>query len=289
MELSNVNLNEMVGVSEMSEIGKVWNLGGVSVIGFSHEENGTLCQDAHAFRVTQNNEVVAAVADGAGSARLSHEGAKAFTTAIVDHLVSFLDGGSVSIHDASSIRSEIVANVNVTKKQLLETHAKSNAAEDHGGSLEAFTLRDFHATIIIAVCGVGGGAFYHVGDGAGAAFLFDDPEGAVVSKPENGEYANETYFVTEENWEEHLRVTPFSDSSDTILLMSDGVSGMAMTKGCEKPAVNFAVPLLKFLKKNDRETNELAVANTISKDSVRAITGDDKTLLWIIRDEADKI
>ena len=83
-------------------------------------------------------------------------------------------------------------------------------------------------------------------------------------------------------------MTHISGDADTILLMSDGVSGMAMTKGCERPSINFVIPLLTFLKKNEPATNEIAVTNTLSKDTVRSITGDDKTLLWIIRNEKNK-
>ena len=278
----------MAGISEMSENSKTWNLGGVSVVGFSHEENDIPCQDAHAFRITHNNEVIAAVADGAGSAKLSHKGAQAFTTAIVDRLSSISDEKFLDLRDENLARSEIIKIINAIKVELLDTHASVDAASGEKGYQEPLTLRDFHSTLIIAICNADGGAFYHVGDGAGAAFSFIDPEAAEVSRPENGEYANETYFVTEENWEDHLRVTSFSGNADTILLMSDGVSGMAMTKGCEGPSINFVIPLLTFLKKNEPATNEIAVTNTLSKDTVRSITGDDKTLLWIIRNQNNK-
>jgi len=273
----------------MSKINYTWKLGGVSVAGFSHEEKNIPCQDSHAFRITNNNEVIAAVADGAGSARLSHKGAQAFTTAIVDRLSEISNERGLNLKDEGFIRSEIIRIINATSIDLLAMHVTSDLVRGQEEHQDTATLRDFHSTLIIVICGDHGGTFYHVGDGVGAAFSFLNPEVAEVSKPENGEYANETYFVTEKNWEDHLRVTNFSSGSDAILLMSDGVSGMAMTKCCEKPAVSFVTPLLKFLKNNNQETNEIAVTNTISKESVRAITGDDKTLVWIMRNENNKI
>ena len=278
----------MVNNSKAPNEGTDWDLGGVSVIGFSHQENNIPCQDAHAFRLTSHNEVIAAVADGAGSARLSHEGAQAFVNAIVDHLSMIGDKHPLNLKNAEFIRSAIIESITATRDELVSVSSTENPSDGETLSTSSISLRDFHATLVIAICGIESGAFYHVGNGVGVAFSSNNPETAEVSKPENGEYANETYFVTEKNWEDHLRMTPFSGSADIILLMSDGVSGMAMTKGCKEPAINFVSPLIKFLKNNNRETNELAVTNTVSKDSVRTITGDDKTLVWIIRSGNNK-
>jgi hypothetical protein len=45
----------------------------------------------------------------------------------------------------------------------------------------------------------GGGCFFHIGDGFA---IQQAPAGdSVLSQPENGEYADETYFVTDENWQ----------------------------------------------------------------------------------------
>ena len=146
------------------------------------------------------------------------------------------------------------------------------------------------AQVYIAELGIGavadlnGGAFFHVGDGAGAAFTQISDLETTVSKPQNGEYANETYFLTMDDWEDYLRITPFDEFSDTILLMSDGVTPMAMSQGCAAPEFkNFVNPVIKFLRDNDNSTGETGVTNTLSGDNVRKITGDDKTLLWAIR------
>ena len=43
-----------------------WKIGGVSVVGFSHIDEDIPCQDALAFKVKDNGQLIAAVADGAG-------------------------------------------------------------------------------------------------------------------------------------------------------------------------------------------------------------------------------
>ena len=250
-----------------------WKVGGVSVVGFSHIEEGTPCQDAFAVKVTNCGRLIAAVADGAGSTKLSHIGAQAF----VDDAVSRIHAlPTADEFDPQRIADEIIATVNKTRKTLIKTPGDSE-------SETPLSLRDFASTFLMTVADAHGGAFFHVGDGAGTHFMTDNTEAAIVSKPENGEYANETFFVTMDEWERHLRIMPFDGPTDTILLMSDGVTPMAMTKGCAGPFDKFVKPVVDFLKTADRQTGETALINTLSADNVRAVTGDDKTLLWAIR------
>lgn len=250
-----------------------WKVGGVAVVGFSHLEKDIPCQDAFAFKVKDNGQLIAAVADGAGSALLSHIGAQAFVDAVVSHIHALPDAGEL---DAEQIAAEIIVAINQTRATLTEDN---EAAEDE----PALTISDFAATLVMVVADENGGAFFHVGDGAGTRFELDDMATAIVSKPQNGEYANETYFVTMEDWENYLRTTPFEGGFDTILLMSDGVTPMAMSKGCAGPFENFVRPVVGFLKGADTETGEAALVNTLSAENVRAVTGDDKTFLWALR------
>ena len=250
-----------------------WKIGGVSVTGFSHIAENIPCQDALAFKIHGNGHLIAAIADGAGSARLSHLGAQAFVDAAVSSVHAL---ASTEILDIDQIANEIVVAINETRMALIKLHTEPE--------LDASpTIKDFAATFLMVVANADGGAFFHVGDGAGTRFLLSDISSALVSKPENGEYANETYFVTMEHWERHLRITRFDGVFDTILLMSDGVTPMAMDKGCAGPFKSFVTPVLDFLNKIDEDTGEIALVNTLSADNVRAITGDDKTLLWAIR------
>ena len=258
----------------MEDSADIWKVGGVSIAGFSHFEEDIPCQDAHTFRVRDESRIIAAIADGAGSARLSHIGAQAFVDAIVAQIYNLPSPGEF---DPQLIASEIITSVNEMRDQLIR----------HGDDLQdggTPSLSDFAATLIVAVADLNGGTFFHVGDGAGVAFNQGGDLEATVSKPQNGEYANETYFLTMDDWENYLRITPFAEYSDTILLMSDGVTPMAMSQGYATPEFkNFVNPIVKFLRDNDDATGKSGVINTLSGDTVRKITGDDKTLLWALR------
>ena len=69
-----------------------------------------------------------------------------------------------------------------------------------------------------------------------------------VSQPENGEYANQTWFVTSENWEAHLRVIPLNKPVKQVILMSDGVQPFAMNKACDALYEPFITPVIRYLK-----------------------------------------
>ena len=76
-----------------------------------------------------------------------------------------------------------------------------------------------------------------------------------VSKPQNAEYANGTFFLTIDDWAIHLKNAPFIKKySDTILVMTDGVTPMAMSKECALPEfTNFVKPVVKLLNDNDKK------------------------------------
>ena len=47
-------------------------------------------------------------------------------------------------------------------------------------------------------------------------------ENQIISLPRNGEYANETYFFTMDNWKENIRFNFKKEPYDTCLIISDG-------------------------------------------------------------------
>ena len=49
-----------------------------------------------------------------------------------------------------------------------------------------------------------------------------------MSKPENGEYINQTFFITDDNWEEKLRFFKIDFKYEVLLAMTDGVTAMAL-------------------------------------------------------------
>ena len=106
--------------------------------------------------------------------------------------------------------------------------ARSRLAELAGA--RALTLENFSCTLVGCVASAGGGRFFHIGDGYA---IYQGAAGdSVLSRPENGEYADETFFVTDEDWKDHLRFTPVPqpECGCVIGLMSDGTAPFAVNR-----------------------------------------------------------
>jgi hypothetical protein len=250
-----------------------WKVAGVSVVGFSHEAAGVPCQDAHATSVLPGGWFVGAVCDGAGTAARSSEGARLVADGVVAHISSQLNAYESGSQLTEALVKEwvqgAVEEVRVHLRRL--TEGKSDS------------IAEFHATLVGVIAGTGGGIFFHVGDGAALATTSTDFSESVVSQPENGEYANETYFVTQDEWQQHLRTVTFGPKFNLVALMSDGVMPFALAPEASGASVPFFDPLSRYLTVHERQESERELAALLRRDAIRRITGDDKTLLWALR------
>lgn len=254
-----------------------WKVAGASVAGFSHQADGIVCQDAHAVATTPAGWLVGVVSDGAGTARFSDAASQLLAKEVVGHIVARLDGldaGGTEKVGEEVIRIWVEEAVEAVRKQL-QSLSMAGVAPN--------TLDDFHATLLGVVAGPEAGVFFHVGDGAACATSMNDVAQGIISGPENGQYANETYFITQDDWREHLRLTSFGSQFDLVTLMSDGVTPFALAKGQLALFPPFIDPLSKFLADHSREDGEQAIATILARDAIRPITGDDKTLVWALR------
>ena len=64
----------------------------------------------------------------------------------------------------------------------------------------------------------------HLGDGLAGIVHAADWPAALLSQPQNGEFANETFFVTEDDWRAHLRFmeAPGLRVGGVVALLTDG-------------------------------------------------------------------
>lgn len=244
-----------------------WRVFGASVTGKAHLDNNIACQDAHAHAQV-NGVLVAIVCDGAGSARLSEQGAQFVAKQSVLALAGRLEqGASVQdLHDGA----------------LAGTLAQVRAALDDIASAANATLDDYATTVVGVVMGADNGFFFHLGDGLGVAQLPDG--GELISLPANGEYANETYFISGERWREQLRLLAIPHAVRGVVLMSDGCMPFAMSKNNGALYAPFMDAVQGYLRTVESvELGNAALASTLADPRTHQITGDDKTLLLAMR------
>lgn len=246
-----------------------WRVFAAAAIGKSHIDANIPCQDAFAHAVV-DDRLVAVVCDGAGSHALSHEGAAMVSTRVVNDLSQGVgaDDGATDIEAFRAIVIEAVASA----RGALEARALA----------ENTALADYSCTLVGLLANADGGFFFHIGDGLGVARGADAVDCA-LSLPENGEYANETYFVTGEVWQERLRVARIPHAIACAALMSDGAMPFVMAKGNGALYAPFMDPVERFLATASESDGSAALLGTLADPRTYRITSDDKTLLIALR------
>jgi len=243
-----------------------WRVFSASATGKSHLDVGLPCQDASAHAVI-GETLVAAVCDGAGSASRSDLGARECAQAIVELIRQHLAGigEAAPLHELVEHLPELVAQA---RKRLFDLAGRLGLPVDELG-----------CTLLGVLARPGGGVFFHLGDGLGIA-EGEEPVDTVVSPPENGEYANETWFITAESWARHLRTSPFAGRAPRCIgLMSDGAMPFVMGKGQRSYFEPFMAPVRAFLVTADEAEGSEALMEVLGDARTHAITADDKTLL----------
>lgn len=234
--------------------------GSFKTIGEDHIKRDEPCQDA-AIHFQKNNFYLIAVSDGAGSAKHSELGSRMLLTLLAE-LFSFENWDKTYSLD----------NVKILVKKSIDSFRTESAALKRGSKLGDY------ACTLVGVLGSKGGKYisFHIGDGA--IISIEESNAKLVSNPENGEYANETYFVTSSNWEEHLRFGSGDIEKGTVMVMTDGVTPFAIAK--DGPFEDFLRPLVNFITTNDDETVAKALEQTLSGPKASSICKDDKALAW---------
>ena len=99
---------------------------GVSLSGTYHIKNGVVCQDSHKIINRGNNIVIAAVADGLGSAEYSDEGSKIAVNVSTEHCAKYIASGT----NARQILDIIRASFNAAFKTIEKEALSKDRAQD---------------------------------------------------------------------------------------------------------------------------------------------------------------
>lgn len=243
-----------------------WRVHAAAATGQSHITQSLPCQDAFAHAV-QDDALVAVVCDGAGSQAHSHVGSARMSHEVASALLPVLDAALV---DEASARSAVERAVDAALASLADEAARLQSP-----------LSSFACTLVGAMAKGDVAWLFHVGDGIGVAV---DAAGVqTVSPPHNGEYANETFFVTSAQWRDHLRLVRCEQPAQRFVLMSDGAMPFAMARGNATLFPAFIDPVVRFLAASDEQAGSAALRATLDDPRTHAITDDDKTLLIALR------
>ncbi len=184
----------------------MWKIAGASIIGSSHIKNKTPCQD-FICSLTRGDVICIALADGAGSCKYSDIGAVISCTAVTEHLTADFD--RFFSMPQSVIKHRII--------HFIRTRL--------GRKAKALNTNKSELSSTLLFLALKGDKYLlgHLGDGV----ICGEDKGKLVllSAPQNGEFANTTYFVTTKNYQDHFKISYGNVSELTsFFLMSDGAA-----------------------------------------------------------------
>ena len=250
-----------------------WKVAASSVTGSSHANRGENGQDfcrAGSFRIADSEYFIGVVADGAGSTTDGGRGAEIACDFLHASFLDILrkDGDIAKITD-DTIRHRVAA-------------ARDTIAHEAGEKGKG--LRDFACTLLGVVAGSGRALFFQIGDGA----IVIHAEGTyqTVFWPEQGEYANTTFFLSDETFQDNLSIRQLDASPDEIALFTDGLQNLALSFAQKQAHAGFFQPLFTALR-NDPASGFSDFAGQLERfllrDDVSARSDDDKTLVLAVQ------
>ena len=115
--------------------------------------------------------------------------------------------------------------------------------------------------------------------------MLTGPDWTIVLEPRNGEYANTTYFLTCDDWQDHLETHVTEAPPHTVVLMTDGIRDLVLKPYTWEPNAGF----FSFVRDNLLSVSEpgndpalsLRLRNLLDGADVRARSGDDTSIIAI--------
>ena len=237
----------------------MWNKAEYAATGRGHLLSGMPCQD-RTMTYRGRAAVVAALADGAGSASLSQYGAEAAVRFVSRQLGDYFDEYYWEA-DASAVKDRLMCGLwemlDVVRMEL------------------GCRMRDLASTLLAVAVSGKRYIIIHLGDGVIGYVRNGRP--LTASRPDNGEFANETVFTTSVSAHRRLRIFKGEAADiDGFVLMSDGTENSlydkrsgALSEGIcriiERTAVCPEETMAKMLRRSfapvtDRTTDDCSIA-----------------------------
>lgn len=247
-----------------------WRILQHSVLGTAHIRDELPCQDfCHAVltRPAEEEFLVAACADGAGSAELSQEGARIACTLIVQLICRELQEG--------------LGADQIDRARFVDWFRSVRSAIEEEAQLRQVPKRQLACTLLVVVAGSSTTAIAQVGDGAIVTRGRD--EYVATFWPQTGEFLNLTHFVTDDSFEQTLEVAKLG-RVDEVAMMTDGLQMLALDYAKRVPHQQFFKPMFDALRSADAPDDLLVpFRGFLDSPQVNAKTDDDKTLVVATR------
>ena len=244
--------------------------------GAAHLKDGAPNQDSAAVSTLAvrglGSVALLSVSDGAGSAGLSHFGSRAACDAAVSFLARQLARNPAFAVKPHLLRSALQRSVRSGRRGV---EAVARPGQRSGLPLD---VRAYACTLMIAVVSERLVGVAHVGDGCIVAG--DGDQWQILSTPDNGEFANETKFLTNPRNLPRVTVTTRSDIS-CLAVTTDGLQDVAFSRR-SLPYKRFWTPLYRALSRSSNSAPEPVLDALLQKVDDAGKASDDCTIaVWV--------
>ena len=184
----------------------MWKCSFAAVPGIGHNRNNpSSCQDV-TDALALGDFACICLSDGAGSAIFSRQGA----TEIINSTINLFKNEFFELYDMEK---------DLCSKKIIDTCVNSINAKF--GSEEGFKLNEYSATLLAVAINNNKCIVVHVGDGIIGAKNSERLE--IISHPWNGEFKNETVFVTSKDAQKYIDLQKLElNEINGFFMMSDG-------------------------------------------------------------------
>lgn len=244
-----------------------WKVLAESVQGVSHEKSGAMCQDSHFFLRQPENVLIAAVADGAGSATHAEIGAALAARTAVEALAHGYT--RPELQRARTKWEPILLTAMTAARDAVAGHAHSLGVDP----------RELASTLILLLATPEYVVVSQIGDGA-VVVEGADGELKALTKPQTGEYLNETIFLVSPDALDQAQTAKWIGQVRFLAAFSDGLQMLALRMRDNTPYRPFFAPLFRFLQdQSEMEEAGRQLRSFLTSSRITDRSDDDITLL----------
>lgn len=249
-----------------------WKHLSLSVTGKSHADRNEPGQDYYrtgSHRFSDRDFFIGLAADGAGSTTHGGIGAEIACETLYLQILSVIRK-EVTI---SSVTDDDIRAWISTSREAIAARAQGNGQR----------IKDYACTLIGVVATNDHALYFQIGDGC---IVTSNGTGYhTIFWPEQGEYANTTYFISDDTFMEHIKIEHHDAAPGELAVFTDGLQNLVLSFSTRTVHEGFFKPLFAALKKQpDTVFADLTTHLTalLSRDDVNARSDDDKTLILAV-------
>ena len=245
-----------------------WRVVSASVRGTSHVKANLPCQDVIRHQAGPGAWLLAALADGAGSASFAEIGAAIAAETALGSVARQLANGAPETTNDEAWRG-LLRNAMVSARNAVLAEAERRSVRP----------RELASTLTLLAIGPELAAAAQVGDGAALGATTPD-ELLCLARPASAEYLNETTFLTSDTALETLQLNLQRGVWRQAALFCDGLQLLALRLPEATPHGRFFQPLFRFVERSsDAVAAGAELARFLQSPRITERADDDLTLL----------